>query len=153
MINLKRLPTIRLTKTFRFEMAHALPGHDGACKNIHGHSYVLDVRLAGKPLFAPGNPKHGMVMDFSDLKVIVKKEILDVFDHALVLPEDHTYQVKNDDPHLNIVLVNYQPTCEMLLLDFKQRIQSHLPENVALHSLRLRETSTSYAEWYADDNL
>ncbi|GAB4132509.1 MAG: 6-carboxytetrahydropterin synthase [Bacteroidia bacterium] len=134
-------------------MAHALEGHDGQCRHIHGHSYVLYVRLSGKPLFEPGHPKNGMVMDFGDLKKIIDEQIIRVFDHALVLNENHTQTINTDDPSLKLVLVPYQPTCEMLLVDFRERIQHLLPEQVQLHSLRLNETATSYAEWYADDNL
>ena len=63
-----RLPTIRVTKKFNFEMAHALTGHDGPCKNIHGHSYFLFITISGKPINDSTDPKNGMVMDFSDLK-------------------------------------------------------------------------------------
>ena len=77
--------TIRVTKEFRFEMAHALAGHDGPCRNIHGHSYLLSVTLTGTPVNDPASPKNGMVMDFSDLKKIVDSAIVRPFDHALVL--------------------------------------------------------------------
>lgn len=92
-------------------------------------------------------------MDFGDLKKIIDEQIIRVFDHALVLNENHTQTINTDDPSLKLVLVPYQPTCEMLLVDFRERIQHLLPEQVQLHSLRLNETATSYAEWYADDNL
>ena len=59
---------IRITKKFTFETGHALFGHDGKCKNIHGHSYSLFVTVLGRPISESSNPKFGMVMDFSDLK-------------------------------------------------------------------------------------
>jgi 6-pyruvoyltetrahydropterin/6-carboxytetrahydropterin synthase len=145
---------IRLTKTFPFEMAHALYGYDGPCKNIHGHSYVLQVTVIGEPLTDASHVKNGMVMDFSDLKKIVKEKIIDDVDHALVL--------NGDSPHRNlgsmnetfekIIFVSYQPTCENLLLDFRDRIIKRLPTNVKLQSMRLSETASSYSEWFADDN-
>ena len=52
-------------------MAHSLPGHDGLCKNIHGHSYELLVTLIGEPIPDPRSPKYGMVIDFKDLKTII----------------------------------------------------------------------------------
>ena len=76
---------IRITKEFKFETSHALSGHDGLCKNVHGHSYKLSVTIIGKPIQEPNNPKHGMVMDFSDLKKIINKIIVEPFDHATVL--------------------------------------------------------------------
>jgi 6-pyruvoyltetrahydropterin/6-carboxytetrahydropterin synthase len=52
----------------------------------------------------------------------------------------------------NMVIVGYQPTCENLIADFAVRIRKNLPDQVSLHSLKLYETATSFAEWYASDN-
>lgn len=145
---------IRITKHFDFESAHALYGYDGKCKNIHGHSYHLYVTVIGEPITDAENAKNGMVMDFGDLKVIVKKEIVTKFDHAVVLNENSPHKelanTINEYSH-KVVLVPYQPTSENMLLDFSQRIQRQLPQNVLLHSLKLYETANSYAEWFADD--
>ena len=145
---------IRITKEFRFEAAHALKGYDGPCKNIHGHSYELSVTITGIPVSAMDSSKNGMVMDFSDLKKIIKKSVIDPFDHALILsagyPEDGFS--RSGEPFSNVIIVDYQPTSENLLIDFADRISNLLPSTVRLHSLRLRETSTSYAEWFAEDN-
>jgi len=147
---------IRLTKEFGFELAHALYGHDGLCKNIHGHSYKLFVTVIGEPITDKNNPKYGMVIDFSDLKKIVKEEIVDRLDHALMVNND-TSQVNIKEAlsgivSLRIVDVNYQTTCENMVVDFAERIKNRLPEGVLLHSIKLNETATSYAEWYASDN-
>jgi 6-pyruvoyltetrahydropterin/6-carboxytetrahydropterin synthase len=145
---------IRLTKAFPFEMAHALYGHDGPCKNIHGHSYVMHVTVIGEPISNASHVKNGMVMDFSDLKKIVKEKIVDEMDHALVLNGDSPHrELKNlNETFEKIILVPYQPTCENLLIDFKDRIQKFLPPDVKLQSMRLSETASSYSEWFADDN-
>jgi 6-pyruvoyltetrahydropterin/6-carboxytetrahydropterin synthase len=145
---------IRVTKEFHFEMAHALPGYDGPCKNVHGHSYRLFVTLSGNPVDDPGNPKNGMVMDFTDLKEIVRKEIVCVFDHSVVVSRSFDREKKEmfTSGFGNAVIVDYQPTCENLVLDFSVRIKSRLPDRVKLHSLRLYETANSFAEWFASDN-
>jgi 6-pyruvoyltetrahydropterin/6-carboxytetrahydropterin synthase len=93
-------------------------------------------------------------MDFGDLKKIIKKQIVDPFDHALLLNAALPNQElqKFGDPFTNIVLLPYQPTSENFLIDFANRISELLPAGVKLHNMRLRETSNSYAEWYADDN-
>lgn len=145
---------IRLTKEFKFEMAHALEGYDGPCKHIHGHSYTFSVTVIGSPIEEENSVKLGMVVDFGDLKKIVKRLIVDVFDHALVLRESNaSLSMINDSPFFNkLVLVPYQPSSEMMLIDFAERIKAELPTNVKLHSLKLRETVTSLAEWYASDN-
>jgi 6-pyruvoyltetrahydropterin/6-carboxytetrahydropterin synthase len=145
---------IRVTKEFPFEMAHVLWNYDGPCRNVHGHSYRLFVTISGIPEDNPDNPKNGMVIDFSDLKSIVKKEIVNVFDHSVVLSN----KVESEKTAMfkkmfgNIVLVGYQPTCENLVADFAGRILPLLPSRVKLHSLKLYETATSFAEWFASDN-
>jgi len=145
---------IRVTKEFRFEAAHALMGYDGPCKNVHGHSYELSVTVIGSPVFDRASAKIGMVMDFGDLKKLIKKQIIDSFDHALILNSEVPQEElqKFGEPFTNIVLVSYQPTSENFLLDFAKRISELLPEGIKLHNMRLRETSSSYAEWFADDN-
>ncbi|MFN9801814.1 MAG: 6-pyruvoyl trahydropterin synthase family protein, partial [Bacteroidota bacterium] len=77
--------TIRVTKRFTFDMAHALYGYDGPCKNIHGHTYHLAVTVAGVINIQEGHPELGLVVDFSELKEITRQIILSEFDHALVL--------------------------------------------------------------------
>jgi 6-pyruvoyltetrahydropterin/6-carboxytetrahydropterin synthase len=145
---------IRVTKEFKFEMAHVLWNYDGPCRNVHGHSYRLFVTLKGTPSFDHENPKNGMVIDFSDLKLIVKKEIVNVFDHSVVVSRMHDKEKLKMFRKLfgNTVVVDYQPTCENLVADFAARIQPLLPEGVKLHSLKLYETATSFAEWFAEDN-
>ena len=145
---------IRVTKEFHFEMAHALWNYDGPCRNVHGHSYRLFVTLSGVSVEEPGNPKNGMVIDFTDLKSIVKKEIVNVFDHAVVVSRQFDKEKTDLFTKMfgNTVLVDYQPTCENLIADFAVRIGRHLPPGVKLHNLKLYETATSFAEWYAADN-
>ncbi len=145
---------IRITKEFTFEMAHALRNHDGPCKNIHGHSYSLAVTVMGTPVAEEGNPKQGMVWDFSELKHLVNHEIISRLDHALVLKMEDTVAVieQGSLPVGKLVMVPYQPTCENLLLDFAERLLHCLPEKVKLVRLLLRETPSSYAEWLAEEN-
>lgn len=145
---------IRLTKEFSFEAAHALGGYDGPCREIHGHSYRLFVTIKGEPSIDPMNPKQGMVMDFGVLKKIVNEEIISRFDHALVLRSTADEGLRRVllEQFDNVVTVEYQPTCENMLDDFAHRLMKRLPEGVMLHSLRLHETASSYAEWYAEDN-
>ena len=148
------MSNIRITKQFHFETGHALYGYDGKCKNVHGHSYKLSVTVIGTPIKDTNNVKCGMVIDFGDLKKIVADEIVDLFDHATVF--------NKNTPHIelarelekrghNVILVDYQPTSEMMLIDFSEKIKNRLPETIKLHSLKLQETGTSHAEWYASD--
>jgi 6-pyruvoyltetrahydropterin/6-carboxytetrahydropterin synthase len=146
---------IRITKQFSFETGHALYGYDGKCKNVHGHSYKLSVTVIGKPITDSSNVKYGMVIDFTDLKKIIREEIVDVFDHATVFNKNTPHielanELKQRDHH--VILVEYQPTSENMVIDFADKIQKRLPNNIKLHSLRLQETESSFAEWFASDN-
>ncbi len=146
---------IRITKQFSFETGHALYGYDGKCRNVHGHSYKLSVTVIGTPINDNNHVKYGMVIDFGDLKKIVKEDIVDVFDHATVFNKNTPHvelakELQNRDH--NVLLVDYQPTSEMMVIDFAEKIKKRLPNNIQLHSLKLQETATSYAEWYAADN-
>lgn len=146
---------IRITKQFSFETGHALYGYDGKCRNVHGHSYKLSVTVIGEPITDSENVKYGMVIDFGDLKKIVKSEIVDQFDHATVFNQNTPHielarELKNRDHH--VILVDYQPTSENMVIDFAEKINKHLPDHIKLHSLKLQETESSFAEWYASDN-
>ena len=146
---------IRITKQFSFETGHALFGYDGKCRNVHGHSYKLSVTVIGSPIEEKGAVKLGIVIDFTDLKKIVKEEIVDVFDHATVF--------NKNTPHIElakeltnrghaVILADYQPTSENMVLDFADKIKARLPKNITLFSLKLQETDSSFAEWFASDN-
>ena len=146
---------IRITKKFRFEAAHALYGYDGKCKNIHGHNYNLFVTVIGIPIKNISNVKCGMVMDFGDLKEIVNNEIIEKFDHSVIFNKNTPHEkLANDlvnDGH-KVVMADYQPTIEEMVMDFANKISSRLPDDIKLHSLKLEETETSYSEWFAADN-
>jgi len=143
---------IRITKEFQFEMAHALLGYDGPCKNIHGHSYKLDVTVLGNVKENTSDSDEGMVVDFGVIKDIVKKLIVDEYDHSLVLNEKMKIDKSQFEFMNKLIIVPYQPTCELMLVNFAEMIKENLPVNIQLHSLMLRETPSSYAEWFAEDN-
>lgn len=149
------MSTIRITKLFHFETGHALYGYDGKCKNVHGHSYKLAVTVSGNPIPDTNNVKFGMVIDFGDLKKIVNEEIVDVFDHATVFNKNtpHVELAKElmDRGH-HVLLVDYQPTSEMMVIDFAKKIKNRLPSTIYLFSIKLQETETSFAEWFASEN-
>lgn len=149
------MSTIRITKQFSFETGHALYGYDGKCKNVHGHSYKLSVTVIGEPIKDQSHVKFGMVIDFSDLKKIVNEEVVDVFDHATVFNKNtpHIELAKELEARgHHVLLVDYQPTSEMMVIDFAKKIRARLPKNIKLYSIKLQETETSFAEWYASDN-
>ena len=142
---------IRITKQFDFEAAHALEGYHGKCKDIHGHSYHLRITVIGDVSLEADDVEGSMVMDFSDLKKIVKSEVVDQFDHMLILKDDSRFRGIEAN-HDRVLYVPYQPTCENMLVDIVNRIRDKMPPYAELHNAFLRETPRSYAEWYAEDN-
>ena len=145
---------IRVTKEFNFEIAHALWNYDGPCANIHGHSYRLFVTVIGEPIDDDQNPKNGMVIDFSDLKRIVNQEIVHPLDHAIILSQKAFDSLNCLDNQMfkKQYIVDYQPTCENMVIDFAQKLLKKIPDRLKLHNIKLHETATSFAEWYASDN-
>jgi len=145
---------IRITKEFTFEMAHALWNYDGPCKNIHGHSYKLYVTVRGNTIEDSTNTKMGMVIDFSELKKIINMTIIDYFDHSVVINSKAGNPVISNVEKMfdKFYIVDYQPTCENLVSHMAKMLTNKLPDGIELFSLKLCETATSYAEWYASDN-
>lgn len=148
------MKTVRVTKQFNFESAHALWNYDGKCKNLHGHTYKLFVTVIGKPIEDASSPKLGMVIDFGDLKKIVKTHIVNVFDHAVILNKKSPYQSLKDVPEMfdRFISTDYQPTCENMTIHFADILNKHLPIGISLHSIKLYETETSYSEYFSKDN-
>ena len=148
------MPKIRVTKRFHFEMAHALYEYDGLCRNIHGHSYNLEITIIGEPKKEPQHPKDGMVIDFSELKEIVKSQIVSRFDHALMVNSLVSGQQKEllSKTTNRLIVVDFQPTSENVAAYIAEILQQHLPFGVNLYSIRLYETVTSFAEWFSEDN-
>ena len=147
---------IRITKIFTFETAHVLYNYDGKCKNMHGHSYKLFVTVKGTPINDINNVKNGMVVDFGDIKKIVKEEIVDVWDHAVLLNALTPHKELGEDLAQKVHKViecNYQPTCENMLYEIAEKIKNKLPSHVQLAYLKLHETENSYGEWLAEENL
>jgi len=145
---------IRVTKIFEFDTAHALHNYDGLCSNIHGHTYKLYVTVIGNPMSDIASPKYGMVVDFGVLKDKIKRNIIDKFDHSLIVNHKDCAYFKDNDSQIfrRVHFVDFQPTVENIVAYFAELIKPMLPEGIELFSLRLYETSTSFAEWFASDN-
>jgi len=66
-------------RSFDFEAAHRLPRHPGKCRDLHGHSYELLVSVDRGV-----DPQSGLAIDFSDLKAVVRRVVVDRLDHKYV---------------------------------------------------------------------
>jgi len=145
---------IRVTKQFSFEMSHALLNYDGLCRNIHGHSYKLQITVAGQPLRDSESPKDGMVIDFSILKKIIQLQIVSPLDHSLMINENAPTDKLSElgQMYERHHVVPFQPTSENMVVYIAEKVKPLLPEHIELFSVRLYETSNSFAEWFAEDN-
>ncbi len=126
---------LTITKLFEFEAAHFLPNHKGKCKEVHGHSYKLEVEVAagnGDYCYLDDND---MIMDFGDLKAIVNEYIEEKLDHKFL----------NDS-------ILKTPTAENMTMIIAAFLNENLPAPFKVMRVRLWETSTSYAEWRRNEN-
>ncbi len=138
---------LKLTKIFHFEMAHAIHGHTGNCKNIHGHSYELQVTVSSG-LFESGFiPTPGFMIDFKEIKKIVTSAVIEKLDHCLLLSRDFIAANPSLASLQNLVIFEAEPTAENMLLHIKQVLQDTFPDTIKLICLQLFETKDSYAEW------
>jgi 6-pyruvoyltetrahydropterin/6-carboxytetrahydropterin synthase len=130
-----------LTVSCTFDAAHRIRGHPGKCAYLHGHTYHLEVTVGARSL----NPL-GMVVDFDDLRAVIQKVVLDVWDHATLLdPEDPLggaiLAVQPDAPD-RVVRLPGPPTVEVMTREAWAALEPHLPPGVELERLAIRETPT-----------
>ena len=138
---------LSLTKIFHFEMAHAIYGYPGTCKNIHGHSYELHVTVCSSEEKQGYIASPGFVLDFKEIKKLVMPVVLEIFDHKLVLSRD--YLAKFPDTHLqeNLFVLESEPSAENILIYIQHTLSANLPSTIRLVKLKLYETKDSYAQW------
>jgi len=148
------MATIRLTRVFHFDMAHVLLNYPGKCKNIHGHTYRLEVTVKGTPCNEENSPKKGMLIDFSDFKNLIQNEIIAVWDHALMIHQNTDPVLLNalKNNYEKVITVHFQPTTENMICELVVVIKKILPSELQLFSVKLYETEKSFAEWCASEN-
>ncbi len=137
---------ISVTKIFRFETAHAIHEYEGLCKNIHGHSYELHVTVSSCSNHNLLSEK-GFVIDFKDLKSIVKTNVIEYFDHQIILSEKYIENHSNLKELENLAIWKMEPSAENIVLFIKNKISSCFDKEVKLIKLKLYETADSFAEW------
>lgn len=138
---------LSLTKIFHFETGHALHEYDGACKDIHGHSYELHVCVTIKKQQEGYLSPPGFIIDFKDIKKIVNRCIVDFLDHKLILSKSylkHHPFVENLD---NLIIWDFEPSAENILLFIRNTLKNQFPENIMLKKMLLYETKNSFVEW------
>lgn len=133
---------ISITKKIEFEAAHRLSNYDGSCREIHGHTYKLEVTVTG-----PIQDDTDMVLDFKILKKNLSETVLKHFDHSLILKDEPGNRQVFDAYTGKITWMNHEPTAERMLVWMASALSPLLPKSTSLESLRLYETSGSFASW------
>ena len=144
--------SVFVTKEFTFDCAHMLSGHEGLCKNLHGHTYKLQITVSSFAGVIKEGPSEGMIVDFKDLKAIVKERIVDKFDHSYVMwangsEVEHSIGDLLSQEGMKVVIVKYRPTAENMAQAFYDELKGVLREHKArIVGVKVWETPTSYAE-------
>lgn len=146
---------VSITKEFSWDMAHILAGHEGLCKNLHGHTYKMQIEVTRKSedvIMSEINCK-GMVIDFKDLKQLVKDKIVEPLDHAFMYWVNSPEQLEHEIAEIliknerKVARVNYRPTAEEMAMDFFTTLTKELLLlNLELRAVKVWETPTSFAE-------
>lgn len=148
---------LTITRKLEFDAGHRIPDHKSQCRNLHGHRYTLEITLVGAVIDEEGRSDNGMIMDFSDVKALARRHLVDVWDHAfLVYEKDHAVRdfLATLPGHKTVVIARI-PTVENLArtaFDILQlAFQDHFGTGLHLKRLVLHETPNCWAEISAPD--
>lgn len=143
---------MQITTRLEFDAGHRIPSHKSQCRNLHGHRYALEITLSGDIITAENTSEHGMVMDFSDVKAIAKKYVVDVWDHAFLVYQ-HDKEVLtflNSLENHKTVIFSTVPTAENMAAEafkiLKSQYQDTYGNQLNLEKVRLYETPNSWAD-------
>ena len=135
---------ITVTKTVRFDAAHVLTNHQGLCKNLHGHTYRVDVSVA-----QAADDGRDMVIDFKDLKTIANEVICDRFDHAFIYNTESAGEKEIaamvEKNGMRTVAIPFRSTAENLAKMFYNELKERIP---GLSAVKVWETADSCAEYH-----
>lgn len=121
---------LSLTKVFHFETGHALNEYEGACKNIHGHSYELRVSVTTSNQSDDFLPAPGFIIDFKEIKKIVTQKIVDHLDHKLILSKAYLQKHPQFNELENLIIWDFEPSAENILLFIKNTLFNEFPEEI-----------------------
>jgi 6-pyruvoyltetrahydropterin/6-carboxytetrahydropterin synthase len=148
---------MQITCRLEFDSGHRIPHHQSQCQHLHGHRYAIEITLSGDIIETEGSPQQGMVMDFSDVKKIARREIVEAWDHAfLVYRDDHVVRdfLESIEGHKTVVLPRV-PTAENLAVEAFRRLdrayQDCYGNHLRLNRVRLYETPNSWADAVRDE--
>lgn len=143
---------MQITTRLEFDAGHRIPSHKSQCRNLHGHRYAIEITLSGDIIQQEGVSENGMVMDFSDVKAIARRSVVDLWDHAfLVYRDDKTVlDFLNTLPEHKTVVMQSMPTAENMAAEAFRILQAQYRDtygnHLKLERVRLFETPNSWAD-------
>ncbi|MDC6486904.1 6-carboxytetrahydropterin synthase QueD [Methylophilaceae bacterium] len=146
-----------ITSRMEFDAGHRIPNHKSSCRNLHGHRYAIEVSLSGEIIQEENESDFGMVIDFKDAKELVKKTIVDPWDHAFIVYEKdfEVLEFLNSLPNHKTVILSMVPTAEnMALIAFEmleKAFNLKFNNKIKPHRVRLYETPNNWADAGIED--
>ncbi len=145
---------MEITTRMEFDSGHRIPNHKSSCKNLHGHRYAIEVTLKGDIIDKENDSDYGMVMDFKDAKELIRKTIVEPWDHAFIVFEQDLEVINflnTLDDHKTVILKKV-PTAENMALIamqlLKDSFQKKYGEQITPIKVRLYETPNNWADTY-----
>ncbi|MEK9932234.1 MAG: 6-carboxytetrahydropterin synthase QueD [Methylophilaceae bacterium] len=145
---------MEITTRMEFDSGHRIPNHKSSCKNLHGHRYAIEVTLKGDIIDKENESDYGMVMDFKDAKELIRKTIVEPWDHAFIVFEQDLEVINflnTLDNHKTVILKKV-PTAENMALIamqlLKDSFQKKYGEQITPVKVRLYETPNNWADTY-----
>jgi len=146
-----------ITSRMEFDAGHRIPNHKSSCRNLHGHRYAIEVSLSGEIIQEENESDFGMVIDFKDAKELVKKTIVDPWDHAFIVYEKdfEVLEFLNSLPNHKTAILSMVPTAEnMALIAFEmleKAFNLKFNNKIKPHRVRLYETPNNWADAGIED--
>jgi len=143
---------MQITTRLEFDAGHRIPCHKSQCRNLHGHRYALEITLSGDIIHREGSSEDGMVMDFSDVKAIAKRKLVDLWDHAFLVYEkdEEVLRLLAQIPNHKTVVMPSVPTAENMAAEAFKILSSEYEDvygnHLKLERIRLYETPNSWAD-------
>ena len=143
---------MRITRRLEFDAGHRIPNHDSQCRHLHGHRYALEITLSGEVITAEGAAEQGMVMDFSEVRAIAQRCLVDAWDHAFLAwrSDKPVVEFLETLPGHKTVLFEAPPTAEHLAIAafrvLDQAFCDQYGSNVMLERVRVYETPNCWAD-------
>ena len=145
---------MEITTKLEFDAGHRIPHHKSSCKNLHGHRYAIEVTIKGEIVTDKLNSDFGMVMDFKDAKELIKKTIVEEWDHSFIVYKDDTVVLKfleSLDGHKTVVFP-LVPTAENMALVAMEKLKISFNQEfgqlIKPFKVRLYETPNNWADVY-----